>query len=59
MLCNEISWHDVQIRQVSGKFADCAVRFANWPDWQTGRKINTAKAQLQEGSTHTDKRTIM
>ena len=30
MLCNEIGWHDLQIRQVSGKFADCAVQFANW-----------------------------
>ena len=30
MLCNEIGWHDLQIRQVSGKFTDCAVQFANW-----------------------------
>ena len=30
MLCNETGWHDLQIRQVSGNFADCAVRFANW-----------------------------
>ena len=30
MLCNEIGWYDLQIRQVSGKFADCAVQFANW-----------------------------
>ena len=37
MLCNEIGWHDLQIRQVSGKFADCAVQFANWPDRRIGR----------------------
>ena len=30
MLCNEIGWHNLQIRQASGKFADCAVQFANW-----------------------------
>ena len=30
MFCNEISWHDMLVRQVSGNFADCAVRFANW-----------------------------
>ena len=30
MLCNETGWHDLQIRQVSGNFADCAVQFANW-----------------------------
>ena len=40
MLGNEIGWHDLQIRQVSGKFADCAVQFANWPDWQIG--LNSA-----------------
>ena len=42
MFCNEIGWHDLQIRQVSGKLADCAVQFANWPDWQIGRNIYTA-----------------
>ena len=30
MLCNETGWHDLQIRQVSGKFAVCAMQFANW-----------------------------
>ena len=30
MLCNEIGWHNLQIRQVSGNFADRAVQFANW-----------------------------
>ena len=30
MFCNEISWHDLLIRQASGKFADCAAQFANW-----------------------------
>ena len=30
MLCDEIGWHDSQNRQVSGKFADYAVEFANW-----------------------------
>ena len=49
MFCNEIGWHDLQIRQVSGKLADCAVQFANWvaslpianwPDWQFGRNID-------------------
>ena len=50
MFCNEISWHDLLIRQASGKFADCAAQFANWlanlpigklawPDWQIGRTI--------------------
>ena len=33
MLHSEIGWHDLQIRQVSGNFADCAMKFANWPDW--------------------------
>ena len=28
--CNEIGWHDLQFRQVSGKIADCAEQFANW-----------------------------
>ena len=32
MFCNEIGWYDLQIRQVSGKLADCAVQFANWLD---------------------------
>ena len=41
MLCSEIGWHDLQIRQVSGKFADCAAQFANWPDWQIGRNKYT------------------
>ena len=39
MFCNEIGWHDLQIRQVSGKLADCAVQFANWLanlNWQIG-----------------------
>ena len=27
--CNEIGCHDLQIRQVSGNLADCAVQFAN------------------------------
>ena len=30
MLCDEIGWYDLHIRQVSGKFADCAAQFANW-----------------------------
>ena len=53
MFCNEISWHDLLIRQASGKFADCAAQFANWlanhwpgqfanwPDWQIGRNTYT------------------
>ena len=28
--CNEMGLHDLQIKQVSGKLADCAVQFANW-----------------------------
>ena len=42
MFCNEIGWHNLQFRQVSGKLADCAVQFANWPDWQIGRNIYPA-----------------
>ena len=30
MICNETGWPDLQIRQVSGKLADCAAQFANW-----------------------------
>ena len=30
MLCYETGWHDLQIRQDSGNFADCTVQFANW-----------------------------
>ena len=30
LFCNVIYWHDLQVRQVSGKFADCAVQVANW-----------------------------
>ena len=41
LCCNEIGWHDLQTRQVSGKFADCAVQFAHWPDSQIGRKRYT------------------
>ena len=36
MLCNEVGRHDLQIRQISGKFADRAVQLA---DWQIGRSI--------------------
>ena len=39
MFCDEIGWHNLQIRQVSRKLADCAVQFANWPDWQIGRDM--------------------
>ena len=52
MLCNETGWHDLQIRQVSGNFADCAVQFANWPDWQIGRNtymIESSKVQNAVG----------
>ena len=41
MLCNEIGWHNLQIRQVSGKFADYAVQFANWQIGQSGRLDGT------------------
>ena len=30
MFCNEIGWHDLQLRQVSSKLADYAAQFANW-----------------------------
>ena len=40
MFCNEIGRQDFQNRQISGKLADCAVQFANWPDWQIGQNIN-------------------
>ena len=38
LFCNEIGWHDLHIRQVSGKLADYAVQFANW---QIGRLDGT------------------
>ena len=41
MFCNEISWHDLLIRQASGKFADCAVQFENWQIGQIGRLDGT------------------
>ena len=38
MLCNEIGWHDLQIRQISGNFADWLAnlpigRLARLADW--------------------------
>ena len=50
MLCNKIGWHNLQVRQVSGKFADCAVQFANW---QIGPNIHKS---WQKGLQQTDMR---
>ena len=36
------------MRQVCGKFADCAVQFANWPDWQNGRTRYTYRSQSED-----------
>ena len=55
MLYNEIGWHDLQIRQVSGNLQivqcklarlagwqiDLAGRLADWPGRQIGRNIRT------------------
>ena len=57
MVCIEISWHDLQIRQVSGNFADWTVQFANWlANLQIGRLADwmaythTLTAQMQRGA---------
>ena len=60
LLCNEIGWHDLQIRQVSGnlqivqcnlqigwpiyQLADWPGQFANCRGWQIGRNINITRS---------------